>query len=340
MKLRLLLPVCAASLALGVLISRPTPAKAQEAHQVVDEVIAQVNDDVITLSRLNSESKRRVEALMKMGRSEQQATAEVTKHRDQLIATLIDEQLLMQRGKELQLSEKVEAEVNQRLADRAIPASNPANKAAEDELRIALRTEIMIRTLFEEEVDGPLFHGFSLAELQAYFAAHKDKFHRPETVSLSEIFLSFKGKDEAQVKAAATQLVAQLRAGADFAALAIARSDRNEEGKRARATNGGKVGTFELPTLRDNIVAAIKDVKAGGVSDPLRSDDGYQILRVDERTPASATAVFNQNRVREVMTAELSPKAHEEYLQRLRGDAYIEIAKNYRASAPGPAVPR
>ena len=58
----------------------PSLALAQEGEmQVVDEVIAQVNDDIITLSMLKREMKERIEALKQNGMTEQQANDEVTK---------------------------------------------------------------------------------------------------------------------------------------------------------------------------------------------------------------------------------------------------------------------
>jgi len=76
----------------------PSRAVAQEGElQVIDEVIAQVNDGVITLSMLKRETKERIEALKQNGMSEQQATADVSKHQAELIATLINEQLLLQK---------------------------------------------------------------------------------------------------------------------------------------------------------------------------------------------------------------------------------------------------
>src|SRR5687767_15903090 len=117
-----------------------------------------------------------------------------------------------------------------------------------------------------------------------------DKFRKPETVTISEIFLSSAGKNEAEVKARALELVRQLRAGADFGGLAATNSEREMNGVRIGPQNKGKVGTFEVPNLREDIASAIKSVAVGGVSEPLRSNDGYQILRVDERTAASSSA--------------------------------------------------
>ena len=71
-------------------------------------------------------------------------------------------------------------------------------------------------------------------------------------------------------------------------------------------------------------------MKAGGVSDPLRSDEGYQILRVDVRDAATSAPTFNENKVHEAITMERSPQAHDVYLQGLRDDAYIKVASAYR----------
>src|SRR2546427_5585585 len=109
-KSKLLSLIWAAGLVFGLLTLSPAPAKAQEGElRVVDEVIAQINDDIITLSMLKREIKERIEALKQGGMTEQQATEEVSKKQAELIATLVNEQLLMQKGKELELSSDVEA---------------------------------------------------------------------------------------------------------------------------------------------------------------------------------------------------------------------------------------
>jgi parvulin-like peptidyl-prolyl isomerase len=242
---------------------------------------------------------------------------------------LITEQLLMQKGKELGFAAEVEEEVNRRLAEAT--ATNKTASARLDEFRPRLRLELMSEKVFESEVDAKVFFKLTLSELQEYYNAHKEKFRRPESVTLSEILLRTHGSDELQARAKAETLVTQLRGGADFRKLAIANSEREKNGKRMALTDGGKVGTFQLPMLREDLAAAIKDVKAGGVTNPIKSAEGYQILRVDERTPLG-NPVFNQDRVREAITIERSPQAHAEYLQRLRTEAYIEIAKEYQSA--------
>jgi parvulin-like peptidyl-prolyl isomerase len=75
----------------------------------------------------------------------------------------------------------------------------------------------------------------------------------------------------------------------------------------------------------------LKDVKAGGVSDPIRLSEGFQIVRVDARTPGGTTPTFNDNRVREAMLVERQPKERESYLQNLRNEAFIKVTEAYRA---------
>jgi peptidyl-prolyl cis-trans isomerase SurA len=334
--------VSAAALFALVVMLTPSLAFAQEGElQVVDEVIAQVNDDIITLSSLRYEIKQRIEALKQNGMTQQQATDEVNKHRDELIATLVNEKLLLQKGKELEMSDKVEAEVNRRMLDVAkeqgIPTMEKLCEAMRqsgiscEETRASLRSEIMKQAVMEQEVDSKIFFGFTLPELHTYFDAHKDKFRKPETVKISEIFLGLAGRDEPQVKAKAQQLVAQLRGGADFKKVAAASSEREDQGKRVAIETGGNVGLFEVPNLRPDIAEALKNVQAGMVSEPIRTEDGYQIIRVDERTVASDASTFNENKVREAMTIERSPKAREAYLQNLRNEAYIKLSPNYNA---------
>jgi len=328
---------------IAILAFVPSSTFAQESElQVVDEVIAQINDEVITLSMLKRESKERIEALKQSGMSQEEAATEVSKRQPELIATLVNEALLLQKGKELDLSNEVEAEVNRRMLEVAkeqgITTIEKLDAAMRESgvdpvaTRQTLRTEIMKQAVIQQEVDRKLFFGLTLDELKKYFDEHQDKFRKPENVTISEIFLSSAGKNEAEVKARALELVRQLRAGADFSKVAAANSEREVNGVRAAPQNGGKVGAFEVPNLRQDIADSVKNVKVGGVSDPLRTNDGYQIFRVDDRTPGSTTATFNENQVREAITIERGTARRDEYLQTLRNEAYIKISDNYRAA--------
>lgn len=330
-------------LAVAILLVFAGNVFAQEGETtVIDEVIAQVNDDVITLSMLKRETRERIEALKQQGMTEQQATDEVNKKQAELIATLINEKLLLQKGKELDLASEIEAEVNRRLlaiaTEQGIPTIEKLYQAMRssgldpDEIRRTMRAEMMKQAVFQSEVDRRIYLGFSSEEVKKHFDAHPDKFRKPESVKLSEIYLLTVGKDEAAVKAKALDLIAQIRAGADFGAVAAANSEREKNGQRTAPQDKGFVGEFDVPQLREDLVAAIKPVQAGGVTEPIRTPEGYQIIRVDARTPPGATPTFNDNRVREAMLMERQAKEREAYLQTLRNDAFIKVTDAYRGT--------
>jgi hypothetical protein len=328
----------------ALLAPSATALRAQEegVPRVIDEVIAQVNAEVIALSNLKQEMSEAVEALKQQrGMTPEQATEEITKRRAEIIATLINEQLLVQKGKELGMAEEVEAEVNRRMLDvmkkESFKTLAELERAMEQSgikpaaVRATMRTEIMKTWVLGREVDQKVFYSLSDTEVKNYYEANKEKFRKPETVKLSEIFLSTVGKDPKEVRERADKLVAQLRAGADFKALAMVQSEREVDGKRVAPETKGELGTYAMTDVtKEEVSTALKNVKTvGGVTNPLDTEGGIIILRVDERTPGGEP-VFDDNRVREALTYTKLDKERKTYIDNLRRDAYIQVAPSYR----------
>lgn len=316
-------------------------AFAQETEQrVVDAVVAQVNEGVITLSRVNREINSRVDATLARGQSakpREELVREFNEKRVELIVDLINEELVMQQGKELGLEQDVEQEINARFAQLMqryqIKTMDELYKQIRgenvepDELKAIWRREIMPQLVLRNEVDGKIYNSLSQKEIKDYFDKNREKFRKPENVSLSEIFLSFAGRDENQVKTKAADLVKQLRGGANFETLVAQNSERE-----ASKNEKGKVGSFEVPSLSPEIAAAIKNVKTGGATEPIVTDEGIMILRVNERVNDTAAPTFNENQVRQAITMERSQTERKKYMSKLRAEAFIKIAKDYEAA--------
>jgi parvulin-like peptidyl-prolyl isomerase len=242
----------------------------------------------------------------------------------------------MQQGKELGYSDKTEAELNRRMISLAKDQNinyeqlDEAMRAAGIDpgaFRADARRGIMTGMVFNEEVDRKLYFSLTPDEVRKYYDQNQAKFRKPETLTISEIFLSKAGKPEADVRALADRLVREARAGKDFGELATINSDR--ESSRA---NKGKIGAIAITDItKPEIAAAFKNLKAGEVTNPISSEEGYLIFRVDERT-AAAPATFNEQEVRVALTEERSSKERVAYLNRLRDDAYLKIAEGYRAA--------
>jgi parvulin-like peptidyl-prolyl isomerase len=290
---------------------------------------------------LKREMQERIDALKQERKmTDQQANEEVSKHQAELIATLINERLLLQKGKELELANDIEAEVNSRMLQIAREQGfNSMEKLYEAMrqskidpigVRDTMRSEMMKQAVMQQEVDRKLYLSYTPTAVKAYFEAHKDLFRKPESVSLAEIFLSTSGKDDAAVKARATELVAQLRAGADFKAVAGANSEREKNGKRTAPDDGGEVGSFDVPSLREDLQGMLKDLKVGSVTEPIKTPDGYQIIKITARTPAGTTPTFNENIVRQAMMGQDQDKERDAYLANLRNEAFIKVSDTYR----------
>jgi peptidyl-prolyl cis-trans isomerase SurA len=307
---------------------------AQESEPVViDEVVAQVNEGVVTLSRIKREMKDAIEGLVRQGKTPEAAKAEVESRQGELIANIINEELILQKGKELGVD--VESDINQRFLQimkeqniKTLEALKGEMRKAgldPDELRESWRKQITRDYVMQREVDSKIYFGLSSKEIKEYYEKNKAKFSKPETVTLSEIFLSFAGRDEAAVMEKAKQLVAQLRGGADFAKLAIENSER----PNVKDTKG-KLQTFKLAELNEMFAKPLKDVKVGGVTDPIKLDEGVEILRVDERQAASSESVFDDDEVRKAMTYERLPAERKKFMATLRKDSYIKISESYK----------
>ncbi len=325
-----------ASLVTMVLCFVFAPAYGQETElTVIDEVIAQVNDDVITLSQVKREKQIVVDEFMRQGKTREEAEAEANENEGLLIANLITEEMMRQKGVEVGLDKAIEAEVNQRLLglvkENNLKSINELYQVMESQgvdpeiVKKTWRSAIMKQQVLFQLVDLVVYWDTSDEELREYFNKNKEKFLAKEKVTLSEIFLPFGGKNEAEVEALAKSITERARNGEDFVKLAIQYSERPNV-----AETKGVVGEFETDKLNDDIQNAISGLKAGQIADPIKWDIGMEIVRVDALTPASTESNFDENNVRRAIMEEKAPAARAAFIERLREDSYVKIRENYR----------
>jgi peptidyl-prolyl cis-trans isomerase SurA len=312
---------------------------AQESEvRVVDEVVAVVNDGVITLSRVKREMELAINSLIEDGKTREEATKFVEENQGEIIASIINEELLMQKGKEIGVDSDVESQVNQRFVQlmrqqnlrtvEILFREMEKQGISPDSIRDNWRKQITQDLVLQREVDGRTYWGWSARELRAYYEKNKDKFTKPERVSLQEIFLAFAGRDENAVRERANQIVARVRAGEDFGTVAMEVSDRPD----VRQTKGdvGKFSYAELGEISASFVEPLKATKTGEVTDPIETVEGIEIFKVVSREEATKESVFDETEVRRAMTYEVLNAKRREYMVTLREDAYIKINDSYR----------
>ena len=313
------------------------PASAQETQtRVVDEVVAQVNEGVITLSRIKREKKNLVDSFVQEGKTREEAEKLVNEKENELIANLINEELLIQKAKESGLENDIEASLNERFLEimkqynlktvEQLYAEMEKTGVDPKEIREVWRKQAIRERVIQREVQAKVYWRPNGKELKDYYEKNKAKFTTPETISLSELFLGFAGRDEAAVREKAKQLHAQLKGGADFAKIA------KENGDPPVVMPGsGKIENMPVSQLGDKVVGHLKDVKAGDVTAPFDADQlGVVILKVDARTQASNDSKFDENAVRLAMMAEQVPAEQKKFMASLREDSLIKISETYR----------
>lgn len=323
-----------AAVTAAILLSVPVFSQETELT-VVDMGVVQVNDVVITLSRINREIDNAVESLVREGNSREAAKAEIESRKGRLIASLIEEELIMQKGKELGMERDVEARINQQFLQQRdelklksldeLYALMRQQGVEPDDVRASLRSQITREWVFQSQVDDQVRWNISDEDVKSYFDANKSKFTEPATITLSEIFLSFAGRSPDAVRQRAKDIVAQLRGGSEFAKIAIENSDRPnvEETK-------GSVGTVEVAQLAEVFKTPLENARVGDVTDPIELDEGIEILRVDGRTAQGTESNFDENKVKIAILTERIPPARKKYIEVLKDDAYIKISDTYR----------
>jgi len=325
-------------LAAAVLLSS-TAIRAQENEtKVVDEVVAAVNDGVITLSSIRRELKGVVDSKVQEGMKREDAQKMVDEKQGELIANLINEELLLQKAKELGIEKDIEADLNGRFVqimkeqnfktlDQLYEAMRKQGLDPED-IRDIWRRQATKEEVIRRDVQARVYWEATGTDVKDYFEKHKAKFFKPETITLSEIFLNFAGQTQDSVRTRAKDLTTRIRGGADFVKLALA----NSEAQDVNETKG-VLGTVTFPDLETRFpkyAKAVKTLKAGGIADPIEDEVGIHILRVDARTAAATDANFDEDAVRRAILEEKYPDAMKKYMSKLRQDAYIKISDTYR----------
>jgi peptidyl-prolyl cis-trans isomerase SurA len=328
------------TLALAFALTLSTPARAQE-PELVNEIVAHVNGDIITradylaaMDAFKEELKRQMQ-----GKSEAEVNAEFERLKSNVLDYMIDDMLLEQKAKELGI--EVEADVNQQMKEIAVDSGLKGVPELEQAMRgqgldpeaarATIRKRIQQQYVIQREVLQPIYQRMSEKDRRDFYEKHKDSFTTPGKVTLSEIFLPLEGHTAAEVEQRARRLVAELRAGQSFTEAV----KNNSPANRASRAQDGKMGVFGPGDLNPDTTAAISTLKVGEVTEPIRLQDGFQIIRVDDRQPAVVRPLSDpevQNAVGRAATMEQAEDARKKYLQKLREDAFIEIAKGYAST--------
>ena len=309
--------------------------------KVVEEIVAKVNGDIITLTDLER-SRQQIEGELRQKGVNGPALDKAVKEggRDSL-RNQIDQLLLVQKGKDLNIN--VDAEVTKQLGKMQVESKITDPDKFHDfireqtgmtfeDFRAQIKNSILTQRVIGQEVASRI--NIPRSDIEKYYEEHKTEFVREEQVFLREVLISTEGKTPDQIAAAekkAKDLVARARRGEKFGEMAKQNSDAQT------AQNFGELPAYKRGQLRKEIEDIVFKQPKGYVTDPIRMPNGFEILKVEERYEAGQAPLSDvENEIMErLYSPRMEPKVRD-YLTKLREDAFLEIRSGYEDSGAAP----
>lgn len=319
-------------------IDLPKPQATTPDATVVEFPIARVNDQIID----NSDYQRALEQLNEEGQQAGASQADLDQRRKDLLRDLIDTQLLLSRGKELDIN--ADSDVIRQLDEirkehhfdsmEALEKAVRASGISFEDFKAKIKNDIITRQVIRDEVARKLT--LTQKDEQAYYDAHKQEFAQPEQVRLSEILVptpdNATDAQVAQAQAKVDDIEAKLKAGAKFEDLA------KQYSGGPNADTGGDLGAFKRgelgsPLLEDPAFA----LQEGQWTAPIRTRQGFLILELTKHQQAGIPPLNAvEQQVQEAVYDQAMQPALRAYMTSLREKAFIDIAAGYTDSGASP----
>jgi peptidyl-prolyl cis-trans isomerase SurA len=329
--------------------THPAVPESPYGGNTVEDIIARVNDQIIT----RSDYDRAMKELDAEARQHGATMQEISDAHKDLLRNLIDQQLLLSKGKELGINGETELvnRLNEIRKQYNLETLEDLEKAAKDQglsfedFKANLRNGIISQQVLRDQVGRKV--QFTPGEVQRYFEAHKQEYARPESENLSEILIAVgpgpltpKMPGTAPVddpdalaaaKAKADDIEAKLHAGGDFAQLARSFSDGTT------AAEGGDLGQFQRGKMAPVLEDATFALETGQVTEPIRTRQGYIIFKVVQHVHGGIPAYKDvEQQVGDAFYASRMEPAMRDFQTTMREQAFIEIKPGYADSGASP----
>lgn len=296
----------------------------------VVQIVARVNDRVIT----NDDITRAKNQLAQDSRQQNWSLEQYNHAEKNLLRDLIDQQLLLSKGKQLGITG--DTELIKRLDDirkeNHLSTMDDLEKAVEqqgtsyEDFKANIRNSIITQEVVRDEVGSKL--QISQMDVEKYYKEHEDSFTQPESIHLNEILIPTNDNPtNDQLNAAeakANEVEEKLKAGGNFADLAKKYSGG------PTAQEGGDLGEFKRGSLAKVLEDQTFDLPVGGYTKPIRTRQGYIILQVTKHNPGGTQPLQKvEPQIEQALYMERIAPAVRKYLTRLREEAYIDIRPGF-----------
>src|SRR5580700_2966132 len=318
------------------------PAVSAEGGKVVEEIVARVNNEVITRSEFEH-SKVTAEEDAKndcQSRCTPEQLKTLTEDRQKnALRDLIDQSLLVQRAKDMGVS--VEPDVIKQLDQIRIENKLQSMEALEqavsgeglnwEDFKNNIRNGLLTKKVISSEVGSHI--NISKDEIQKYYDEHKAEFMRPEQVALRSIEVNTAGKDEAEVaelRKKAETARKRIMDGEDFGEIAKRYSDGST------AKQGGYLGEYKRGELSKELEDTVFKMKRNDLTEVMETKQGFLIMQVLEHYDEGEQSLAKvENEIEGKLYNQRMEPALREYLKTLREESYVVIKPGYQDAAGG-----
>ncbi len=322
------------------------------ADTVVEEIVARINNSIITRLDIQHSKEDVVKECKDQGGNDTQCQTELANREKDVLRDLIDQQLLVQKAADLGITGDTELikQLDEMRKQMKLGSLEELEKAAEsqgvswEDYKQNLKNKIVTQAVIQREVTPKI--SITDPEIKAFYDSHQKELDRPETVRLSEILIPTAAKPakegDAPVEDSVSISVAEKKA--EEAEAAIKKGDKFEDVARKysegpTAADGGDLGDFKKGVLNKELEDRVFAMKQNEVSEPIRTKQGLVILKVTEHQKAGVPALTDEHVKQEIENAiyyqKLQP-ALRDYLTKLREDAYIDIKPGFVDSGASP----
>ena len=327
-----------AALAAVGLLAAAQPARAEEPADVaVGHVAARVGDEVVTsieLDRVLAPITRELSA--KFGKED--LPAQIAGARRAALLQLVDRKLLAIEAKAMEIqipSVEVDKQIDRFRADYATDEDFQGfldeQRLTRDELRKMVEEDLKVKVLFHEKVYRRA--RVSPSEIHDYYQLHVSEFLQPAQILNLYTIMVKKKPDHVQALQRAKDILAELKAGANFQQTARLKS---EGAHKAEGGDWGKVTEGDFSGDMAEVEKTAFALKQGQVSAIVEGKDGYYMAYMVAKYPSKILTeeeAYDQvyNRLFQVKLAEI----YEDYMQHLRDKTYVEVLDETVGELPG-----
>jgi peptidyl-prolyl cis-trans isomerase SurA len=265
----------------------------------------------------------------------EQTQAAIEQAKNDALRNLIDQKLLVQRAKDLDISVEtgVIRELDQIRQEHNLETLEDLEKAIVatgdnyDDFKEGIRNHLLVNDVIEREVYSKVGSAVDHAQIQKYYDEHKSDYQSPELVYIREILVGTDGKTEADYPALekkANDLRTRVLNGEDFGELAKHFSDGST------AKQGGELGKFERGMLNKSYEEQVFKLNRKEMTPVIHIANGFEIIQVEERYDAGIQPLEKvQNQIIGVIASKAAEPKLREYLATLRKDSFVEVHPGY-----------